>query len=144
MDIFERTFAITDALNVLTLGVAGISLLISLFILADLRIPQLAPVWAIGLNWRSLSLVELARALTLTVLVYFCSIPLGLSLAWILLNIVNVEAFGWQLPMYLFPGAYFELGLYAMFATLIAAIWPAIGLIRSEPSTLLKTFANER
>ena len=32
------------------------------------------------------------------------ALPLGLALAWVLLAVVNVEAFGWRLPMQVFPG----------------------------------------
>ena len=53
--IFNRTFAVTSALNAFTLGVAGIALLTSLLTLANSRLPQLAPLWAIGITrqrWR--------------------------------------------------------------------------------------------
>ncbi|MBK5926578.1 ABC transporter permease [Rhodobaculum claviforme] len=50
LQVFERTFAVTAALNILTLGVAAVALLASLVTLAGLRIGQLAPVWALGLT----------------------------------------------------------------------------------------------
>ena len=103
LEVFERTFVVTSALNVLTLGVAGFAILMSLLTLADLRVPQLAPVWALGLTRRRLAWLELLRAVILAGIVFVCAIPMGLALAWILLTIINVEAFGWQLPMYLFP-----------------------------------------
>ena len=52
--IFNRTFAVTAALNTFTLGVAGIALLTSLLTLANSRLPQLAPLWAIGITRRRL------------------------------------------------------------------------------------------
>ncbi len=144
MEVFERTFTVTRALNVLTLGVAGFSLLMSLLTLSDLRIPQLAPMWALGLTRRQLGWMELLRALALSFLVYLCALPVGLSLAWVLLSIVNVEAFGWKLPMYLFPLEYVKLGGYAFVAALLAASWPALKLMRTPPSILLKVFAHDR
>jgi len=48
--IFNRTFAVTAALNAFTLGVAGVALLTSLLTLGNSRLPQLAPLWAIGLT----------------------------------------------------------------------------------------------
>lgn len=144
LDVFERTFTVTAALNVLTLGVAGFAILMSLLTLADLRLPQLAPVWALGLTRRQLGRLELLRAVILAALVFVCALPLGLALAWVLLTIINVEAFGWQLPMYLFPLEYIQLGGYALFAAFLAACWPAFRLMRTPPSALLKVFANER
>lgn len=142
--VFERTFTVTAALNALTLFVAGFALLMSLLTLADLRVPQLAPVWALGLTRRTLSQLELLRAVVLAALVFVCAIPLGLALAWVLLSIINVEAFGWRLPMYFFPADYLRLGAYALIAAAVAALWPALRLMRTPPSTLLKVFANER
>ncbi|MDC1413184.1 ABC transporter permease [Amylibacter sp.] len=144
LEVFERTFVVTSALNVLTLGVASFAILMSLLTLADLRVPQLAPVWALGLTRRHLAWLELLRAVLLAGIVFVCAIPMGLALAWILLTIINVEAFGWQLPMYLFPLKYLELGVYALIAAFLAAMWPAVRLMRTPPSTLLRVFASER
>ena len=144
LEVFERTFVVTSALNVLTLGVAGFAILMSLLTLADLRVPQLAPVWALGLTRRRLAWLELLRAVLLAGIVFVCAIPMGLALAWILLTIINVEAFGWQLPMYLFPLKYVELGGYALIAAFLAAMRPAVRLMRTPPSTLLRVFASER
>ena len=116
----------------------------SLLTLADLRVPQLAPVWALGMTRRTLGALEIVRAVVLAGLVFLCAVPLGLALAWVLLSIVNVEAFGWKLPMFLFPAQYVQLGLYALVAALLAAMWPALRLMRTPPSALLKVFANER
>ena len=42
--------AITVALNALTLGVAGIALFTSQLALAEARLAQVAPAWALGLQ----------------------------------------------------------------------------------------------
>jgi putative ABC transport system permease protein len=144
LGVFERTFTVTAALNVLTLAVAGFAILMSLLTLAAIRLPQLAPVWAMGLTRGALARVELVRALVLAALTSVLALPLGLALAWVLLAFVNVEAFGWRLPMYLFPGDYARLGLWTMGAAGLAALWPAWRLARTPPSHLLKVFANER
>jgi len=60
------------------------------------------------------------------------------------LSVVNVEAFGWKLPMYYFPADYARLGLFALAAAVMAALWPARRLARTPPADLLKVFANER
>lgn len=142
--IFERTFVVTSALNLLTLGVAGFAILMSLLTLADLRVPQLAPVWALGITRRHLGRMELLRAILLAVFVVICAVPTGLTLAWILLTVINVEAFGWQLPMFLFPEEYARFGLYALIAAFLSAAWPALRLMQVPPSVLLGVFASER
>ena len=80
----------------------------------------------------------------LAVVTGFIALPLGLALAWILLAVVNVAAFGWRLPMYLFPLDYIQLGGTAILAAGLAAVWPASQLARTPPTDLLKVFSNER
>ena len=144
MEIFERTFTVTASLNVLTLGVAGFAMLMSLLTLAGMRLPQLAPVWAIGLDRRQLGWIELARAVILAVGTAIIALPVGLALAWVLLAVVNVAAFGWRLPMQVFPMDYAVLGIQAVLAAIIAAVWPAVRIARMPPADLTKVFANER
>ena len=142
--VFERTFTVTTALNVLTLAVAGFAMLMSLLTLAALRVPQLAPVWALGLTRRRLAALDLGRAVVLAALTGALALPLGLALAWALLAVVNVEAFGWRLPMYLFPADYLRLGALALLAAALAALWPAWRLSRTPPAQLLGVFRHER
>ena len=144
LEIFERTFLVTSALNILTLGVASFAILMSLLTLADRRIPQLSPVWALGLTRSQIGKLELLRAVLLALFVVGFSVPTGLVLAWVLLNVINVKAFGWQLPMFFFPMEYLKLGFFALFASFLAATWPSLKLIRTPPSDLLKVFASER
>jgi len=142
--IFDRTFTVTTALNVLTLLVAGFAILMSLLTLTVMRVPQLAPVWAMGLTLRQLGLLELVRTVMLAVLTGVIALPLGLALAWVLLAVVNVAAFGWRLPMFLFPWDYAQLGVLAILAAGLAALWPALQLSRTRPADLLKVFSSER
>ncbi|WP_147126813.1 ABC transporter permease [Shimia ponticola] len=144
LDVFDRTFLVTAALNVLTLGVAAFAMLASLTTLAGLRLPQLAPLWAMGLTRRHLALVELARAVLFAAITWALAVPLGLILAWVLLAVVNVEAFGWRLPMFPFPFDWARLAIWAIVAALLAAALPAYRLARIAPAQLIKVFADER
>jgi putative ABC transport system permease protein len=112
--------------------------------LSGMRLPQLAPVWAVGLTRRHLAWLELWRSLLLAALTMLAALPVGIGLAWVLLAVVNVEAFGWRLPMHLFPGDWVRLGALALLASGLAAAVPAWRLARLSPSDLLKAFANER
>lgn len=144
LQVFERTFAVTAALNALTLGVAGLAMFASLMTLSRMRLPQLAPVWAMGLTRRRLAGLDLLRTLLLAAFVLLAAVPLGLALAWVLLAVVNVAAFGWRLPMHVFPADWLRLGGLALLAAGVAAAVPVRRLARLAPSDLLKVFANER
>ncbi|MEM6823679.1 MAG: FtsX-like permease family protein, partial [Pseudomonadota bacterium] len=144
LDIFERTFTVTAALNVLTLAIAGFAILTSLLTLSAMRLPQLAPAWALGLSRRDLSRLEVIRTVALAAVTFALAVPLGLVLAWVLLSVINVEAFGWRLPMHLFPTDWLRLGGLALLAACAAALWPAYKLRRTAPSQLLQVFTHER
>jgi putative ABC transport system permease protein len=144
LKVFERTFAVTAALNVLTMAVAGFAMFTSLLTLSTMRLPQLAPVWALGLTRAALARLELLRAVLLAALTMVLALPVGLLLAWVLLAVVNVAAFGWRLPMHVFPSDWLWLAVLALGAGALAAAWPAWRLARLEPTALLKVFADER
>ena len=93
----------TTALNAFTLGVAGVALLTSLLTLANSRLPQLAPLWAIGVTRRRLAAIELTKTMSVALITALLALPLGLLVAWCLIAIVNVKAFGWRLPFDVFP-----------------------------------------
>ncbi len=142
--IFEQTFTVTGALNVLTLGVAGFAMFASLLTLSGIRLPQLAPVWAMGIRRRELAFYEVARTLALWLATFLAAIPVGLGLAWVLLAIVNVQAFGWRLPMTVFPLDWVWLGSIAFVAARLSVAVPVRRLATINPADLLRIFANER
>ena len=65
-------------------------------------------------------------------------------MTWALVDIVNVAAFGWRLPLHVFPAQWAQVFIVALGAALVAALAPAIRLARIAPVDLLKVFANER
>ena len=142
--IFNRTFAVTAALNAFTLGVAGVALLTSLLTLSNSRLPQLAPLWAIGITRRRLAAIELLKTMSVALITTLLALPLGLLVAWCLIAVVNVKAFGWRLPFHVFPLQLLELLGVAMAASLFAALLPVLKLARMRPATLVKIFADER
>lgn len=142
--IFERTFTVTSALNTLTLIVSGIALFASLLTLADMRVAQLAPVWALGVPRRRLADLEVGKVLVLAAMTATLAVPLGLLLAWCLVAIVNVQAFGWRLPFHVFPLQWATVLLLALVTAFVAAMLPVLRLARTAPADLLKVFANER
>lgn len=142
--VFERTFAATAALSVLTLAVAGAALFTSLLTLSAARLAQVAPVWAVGVTRRRLAGLEIAKTLALAALTALLALPLGLAVAWTLTAVVNVAAFGWRLPVLFFPGRWAILFATALVTALAAAAWPAWRLRRTEPAALLRSFSDDR
>ncbi len=142
--VFERTFSATAALNALTLGVAGVALFIGLLTQSQSRLGQLAPLWAMGVQRRQLIVLSVAQTLILALLTLVLAVPLGILLAWCLVAVINVQAFGWRLPLQVFPLQILQLCGLALIAAMLASAWPMLRLQRSQPTDLLRVMASER
>ena len=97
--IFDRTFAITAAMNGLTLGVAGLALLTALLAIHQQRLPDYAHWRSLGVRyWEMASVLTLPLAI-IALLTWLASMPLGALLSWLLIHDLNVLAFGWTMAL---------------------------------------------
>lgn len=142
--IFEKTFMITGALNTLMLIVSAVALFTSLLTLSNLRLRQVAPVWAIGVSRQTLATIELTRILIFAAGVALVAIPLGVFITWGLVTIINVIAFGWRLPMHIYPMHWLMVFITSLLTAFFASLVPVIQLARSKPIDLLKGFVDAR
>tara|TARA_R100001039_G_scaffold39030_1_gene43255 strand:+ start:293 stop:2734 length:2442 start_codon:yes stop_codon:yes gene_type:complete len=142
-EIFERTFTITRALNGLTLAVAALALFTSLLAQARSRRQQLAPLWALGVPRTQLAQLNLAQLGGTALVTGLLAIPLGIAITWGLVAIINVAAFGWRLPLYLFPGEMAVTLATAVGVALLAAALPTLRFWRASPRALLAEEANQ-
>jgi putative ABC transport system permease protein len=53
-------------------------------------------------------------------------------------------AFGWRLPMHVFPQDWLRLGLLALLAAALAGVLPVLRLARMSPAALVRVFSSER
>lgn len=99
MSTFDRTFIITDSLNIVTLLVAAFSLASSMLILNLDERPKHALMRSMGFAKQRLFLSSLGQYSMLALLVCLMAIPAGMGLSWLLINLVNVQAFFWRYPL---------------------------------------------
>ena len=97
--IFDRTFAITSALNTLTLLVAAIALLSALMAVHQSRLVDYGHWRAIGVRWIEWFYVLGLPLLLMLICTLLVAIPLGYALSWLLIHQLNVIAFGWTMPL---------------------------------------------
>ncbi|PTY37355.1 hypothetical protein BGP77_08045 [Saccharospirillum sp. MSK14-1] len=97
--IFDRTFAITTAMNGLTLSVAGIALLAALLALHQQRLSHYAHWRALGVRYREWLLIVALPLALLVALTGLAALPLGALLSSLLVHDLNVHAFGWTMPL---------------------------------------------
>ena len=99
LKIFDRTFAITSAMNALTMIVAAIALLASLLAILQERLPQFAQWRALGVRWSEQMLIISCPIFIFVCIAWLLAIPLGALLSWLLIHKLNIVSFGWSMPM---------------------------------------------
>jgi putative ABC transport system permease protein len=122
--VFDRTFAITSAMQLLTTLVAFIGVLSALLSLQLDKQRELGVLRSVGLSVRQLWQLVLYESGLLGASAGLLAIPTGFALAVILIYIINRRAFGWTLQLYLEPYPFIEAFAVAVIAALAAAILP--------------------
>ncbi|MGM0571576.1 FtsX-like permease family protein [Marinobacter sp.] len=119
--IFRQTFALTRAISYLTLGLAVAALLLTGWVVLGARqwYYQLLTIW--GLTGRAWFRVIFMLATELMLVVWAAAVPVGIALTWVLVQRINPLAFGWSLPMAVYPGFWLELMALLVLAALSVA-----------------------
>lgn len=138
MEVFDRTFTITQVLRLLAIGVAFVGVLSALMSLQLERAREFAVLRATGLTPRQLwGLVSLQTGL-LGLLAGLFSMPLGVGLAYILVYVINQRSFGWTLRLAVTPETLGQAMLLALVASALAGLYPAWKMARANPALALR------
>lgn len=125
MQIFDRTFVITDVLYWLAVGVAIIGILGAMLAMQLERLRELAVLRSVGMTPGQLGGMVTLQSGVVGLLSGIAALPLGLLMAWLLIEVINRRAFGWRMdidiPAAVVPQA---LGL-AVGAAIVAGLYPA-------------------
>jgi putative ABC transport system permease protein len=132
LSVFDRTFSVTHALDMLTLLVAGIGIFCSVSAIHHHRRRQQALLACLGVRASERALLLLTQWGLLGVLCTLVVWPFGAALAWILSHVVTPVAFGWSFPVQLHWQHYPRLLLLACACLMLAGLLPAL------PGELLK------
>ncbi|WP_088893933.1 ABC transporter permease [Leptolyngbya ohadii] len=130
LEIFDRTFAITDALRLLAVVVAFIGVLSTLMSLQLERTREIGILRATGMTPRQFGGLTLLETGLMGAMAGLFAMPLGYVLAWILIYVINVRSFGWTLQMALEGKYFWQAFLVAMIAALMAGLYPAFRMGR--------------
>jgi putative ABC transport system permease protein len=103
MQTFDRTFLITDGLNIVTLLVAALSLATSVLMIDSDNRPQRALLRSMGVGNIQIAGLSVIQYGLLSILTCLVALPFGIGLTWLLINLINVQAFSWSYPMLIEP-----------------------------------------
>ncbi|WP_372994965.1 FtsX-like permease family protein [Marinobacter sp.] len=120
--IFDQTFLLTRAMTALTLILAAVALLMMGWVFFSTRAWyfRLLMVWGLSRRQASAQLIRLA--VSLSSIIALLALPLGVWLTWVLVHRINPLAFGWSLPMAVYPGFWLELGVLSLLIGLSIAL----------------------
>jgi putative ABC transport system permease protein len=138
LEIFDRTFAITVALQLLATIVAFIGILSTLMSLQLERSREIGVLRSTGMTRRQLWRLSLLETALLGAAAGLLAMPLGILLAVILIYIINLRSFGWTLAMRLTPGDFGQALVVALAAALLAGLYPAWRMGRMAPADALR------
>jgi putative ABC transport system permease protein len=130
LTVFDRTFAITGALQLLATIVAFIGVLSALLSLELDRQRELGILRSIGLTVRQLWGLILIETGLLGTVAGLLALPTGYALSLILVYIINRRSFGWTLQMQVQPEPFLQALLVAVIAALLAGLYPALRIGR--------------
>lgn len=99
MQTFDRTFVLTDGLNITTLLVAGVAFAVSLTVLTIGSAAQLSVLRALGVSQLKVKASLFAQYLLLCFISALLAIPFGVYLANVFIQQVNRHAFNWVYPL---------------------------------------------
>lgn len=123
--IFDSTFAITYALEIIAiivaiLGVSGTLLTLILERERDLTILRL-----IGTSRRQIRRMVVGEAVLIGAISQAVGLIVGLLLSLVLIYVINVQSFGWTIQFHLPAGFLLQSSVLMVLATALAGLYPA-------------------
>jgi putative ABC transport system permease protein len=138
LKVFDRTFAVTEALRILAVVVAFIGVWSALLALQVERTREFGTLQALGLLPGQLLGLTLLETGFIGVSAGLLSLPTGLLLAAILIEVINVRSFGWTMRFELPPLVLVQALVVSVAAALLAALYPAQRLRRMSVAAALR------
>jgi putative ABC transport system permease protein len=139
IEVFERTFSITQALRLLAVVVAFIGILSALMSLQIEQTRQYGTMRAVGLTRGQLWRFTLLQTGLMGFTAGLVALPIGAALAHVLIYVINVRSFGWTMQISLAPDEFLIAFFVALAAALLAGLYPARRIARLATATALKT-----
>jgi putative ABC transport system permease protein len=136
--VFDRTFAITTAMQFVTILVAFIGVLSSLLALQLEKEREIGILRALGLNSAEMRGLTFWETGLLGISVGLPALPTGYVLAWILIFVINQRSFGWTLQMQVDPIPFIQAFFLSVSAALLAAVYPAWRLSHMQAAEALR------
>ena len=138
LEVFERTFAITQVLRLLAVGVAFVGILSALMAFQYERRRELAVLRATGLTPGQTGCLMLLQTGFMGLVAGLLSIPLGLAVALALVRVIHLRSFGWTMDLSVSPSSLVYAVVLSLLAALLAGMYPAWQIMKVQPAAALR------
>jgi putative ABC transport system permease protein len=138
LEIFDRTFAVTQSLRLLAVVVAFIGVWSALMAVQVERTRELATLAALGLAERQQWALGFLETGLMGTVAGLLALPLGWLLALILVHVINVRSFGWTMRLEADPRLFAQAFLLAVGAAVLASVYPLLRLRRRSLAEALR------
>ncbi|MGP6157639.1 MAG: ABC transporter permease, partial [Vulcanimicrobiaceae bacterium] len=123
--IFNRTFAITYALYVISIAIAILGVVTTLFALVLERRREIGLLRYLGLTTRDVRRMVLYEAAYIGGLGGLTGVATGILLAFLLIYVINRQAFGWLIELHMPWDFLLEAFFLVVVTALLAGVYPA-------------------
>ena len=138
LQIFDRTFVITNVLYWLAVSVAIIGILGAMLALQLERARELAVLRALGMTPGQLGGMVTFQTGLIGLFSGIAALPLGLLMAWMLIDVINRRSFGWSMEIQISTDVLLGALVLAVGAALLAGVYPAYRAARAQPALAMR------
>ena len=123
--VFDSTFAITYALEVIAIFVAILGVASTLLTLILERSREIAILRWVGANRRQVRKMVVIEALLLGSVSQGIGLVVGMLLSLVLIYVINVQSFGWTIQFHVPVAFLIQSSLVILLAAALAGLYPA-------------------
>ena len=138
LEVFDRTFLITELLRAIAVTVSFIGVLGALLAQQLERTREYGVLRAIGFSTPEMRRTVLTQTTLLGATAALIAIPVGILIGVILIEVINPRSFGWTMTMQI-PGSLVAKSCaIAVLAALFAGLYPSYRAARIEPADAMR------
>jgi putative ABC transport system permease protein len=138
IQVFNQTFAVTNALRLIATGVSIIGILSAVILIMIDRKKDIGLLKALGIRTADLRKLVFTQTSVMGLFTGLFAVPTGIVISLILIYVINLRSFGWTIQLniqwwYLLQGI-----LISLAAATLGGIYPIVKLERSTALEVLR------
>jgi putative ABC transport system permease protein len=129
MNMFDRTFSVANKFGKITLLIAIFGIFFATLAGEMIRQRHQTLLRCLGVSGKELVMISCAQLCIFAFISLVIAIPLGITLASLVLDIVIKQMFGWSVQLHFSLPGYIEMSFWSLVALILAGVIPILKLI---------------